>query len=237
MVQLVRDESGLSVYGGCNDWMASNYTHVACAACLQIISDVLGKVNGYSIALDCSTLHGMSYLDIRTRFTINGVLYNFQSLALPLFARHTGELMFEAFVKFMDALYPQRREALVGMSTDGDRSMTGRIQGLVTPVSEVTSTNLIRVWCGLHQLDIVMQQVFKNALDDKFYSTLTAVIGHLRRQQNLVTTMHSTCSKVSDTRWVSMDSVATRLTSNIIAVLDHFGKKQNALQTKYSGSF
>ncbi|KAH6600274.1 hypothetical protein BASA50_002450 [Batrachochytrium salamandrivorans] len=130
MVQLVRDESGLSVYGGCNDLMASNYTRVACAVCLQVISDVLGKLNGYSIALDCSTLHGMSYLDIRVRFTLHGILYNFHLLALPLFDRHTGELMFEAFVKFMDALYPPWRETLVGMSTDGDRSMTGEFMVL-----------------------------------------------------------------------------------------------------------
>jgi hypothetical protein len=226
MVQLVRDESGLSLYGGCTDLMASNYTRVACAVCLQIISDVLGEVKGYSIALDCSTLHGMSYIDIRIRFTLHGVLNNFHLLALPLFGRHTGELMFEALVRFMDALYLPWRETLVGISTDGDRSMTGRVQGLVTRVDAVTSTRLIRVWCGLHQLDLVMQQVFKRALDDEFYSNLTAVIGHLRRQQNLVTTMQSTCPKVADTRWMSMDKVATWLTSNSIALLEHFETKK-----------
>ncbi|KAH6600273.1 hypothetical protein BASA50_002449 [Batrachochytrium salamandrivorans] len=71
-----------------------------------------------------------------------------------------------------------------------------------------------------------MQQVFKSALDDDFYSTLTAVIGHLRRQQNLVATMRSMCPKVADTRWVSMDSVSTWLTTNIIALLEHFDTKK-----------
>ncbi|KAH6583989.1 hypothetical protein BASA61_007792 [Batrachochytrium salamandrivorans] len=226
MVQLVRDESGLSVYGGCNDLMASNYTRVACAVCLQVISDVLGKLNGYSIALDCSTLHGMSYLDIRVRFTLHGILYNFHLLALPLFDRHTGELMFEAFVKFMDALYPPMARNFGGHVHRWRSLNDGRIHGFVTQVGEVTSTKLIRVWCGLHQLDLVMQQVFKSALDDDFYSTLTAVIGHLRRQQNLVATMRSMCPKVADTRWVSMDSVSTWLTTNIIALLEHFDTKK-----------
>jgi hypothetical protein len=73
MVQLARHEIGLSVFGGCNDLMASDYTRVACAcaACLHILSDVLGMLTGYSIALNFSTLHGMSYLDIRTRFTLS----------------------------------------------------------------------------------------------------------------------------------------------------------------------
>ncbi|KAH9270731.1 hypothetical protein BASA83_007091 [Batrachochytrium salamandrivorans] len=102
----------------------------------------------------------------------------------------------------------------------------GKNPWLCDAVAEVTSTKLIRVWCGLHQLDLVMQQVFKSALDDDFYSTLTAVIGHLRRQQNLVATMRSTCPKVADTRWVSMDSVSTWLTTNIIALLEHFNTKK-----------
>jgi hypothetical protein len=66
----------------------------------------------------------------------------------------------------MDTSYPQWRETLVGMSTDGDRSMKGRIQSLVMRFREVISINLVRVWFGLHKIVIVMQEVFKNALDD-----------------------------------------------------------------------
>jgi hypothetical protein len=38
MVQLERDESGLGVYGGRSELIAFNYTRVACAAALQILS-------------------------------------------------------------------------------------------------------------------------------------------------------------------------------------------------------
>ncbi|KAE8903349.1 hypothetical protein PF003_g12931 [Phytophthora fragariae] len=45
-----------------------------------------------------------------------------------------------------------------------------------------------------------MKRVYKAALNDAFLSTLTAVIGHLRRQQLLISEMQTTCPKVADTR-------------------------------------
>ncbi|KAH6601738.1 hypothetical protein BASA61_001822 [Batrachochytrium salamandrivorans] len=226
MVQLVRDESGLSFYSGCSELIASNYMRVMCAVSLQILSEALYKVSGFSLALDSSTIHGMSYLDIRIRLTIKMVVYNYHLLAIPLFEQHTGENMFEVLVKFMDALYSPWREILISSSTDGARSMTGRIQGLATRIDQCTAGKLIRIWCGLHQLDLVMQRVFKASLDEKFYSTLTALIGHLRRQQTLISAMRSTCPKVADTRWISMESCTNWLTSHVITVQEHLHLKK-----------
>jgi hypothetical protein len=50
MVQLLRNESGLGVYGGCSELIASNYTWFACAVALQILSEALEHVSGFSIA-------------------------------------------------------------------------------------------------------------------------------------------------------------------------------------------
>lgn len=50
--------------------MASNYAQFACAASLQIIAEALNKTSGFSTALDCSTLHEMSYLDVPLRFIL-----------------------------------------------------------------------------------------------------------------------------------------------------------------------
>ena len=57
MTQLVRDESGLSFYSGCSEVLMSNYARVACAVSLQILSEALCSVSGFSLALDSSTLH------------------------------------------------------------------------------------------------------------------------------------------------------------------------------------
>ena len=169
---------------------------------LQILSDILSSVWGFSIALDSSTHQGKGYLDTRVRFYLRGKLHNFHVLAIPLFERHTAENMFRVAVKCFDVLCPTWRQRLIGVSTDGDRTMTGRIQGIATRFERETPNGIIRVWCGLHQLDLVMQRVFVAALDEEFLNYLTALIGYLRRQQNLVSDMRSTCPKVADTRWL-----------------------------------
>ena len=57
MVQMFKEHCSMSVYGGCNDTIASNYSQVACAHLLQIILDALhsSKVWTFSIALDSYT--------------------------------------------------------------------------------------------------------------------------------------------------------------------------------------
>jgi len=81
---------------------------------------------------------------------------NFHLLAVPLYEEHTAELMFGALSKFLDALSPEWKKVLVGVSTDGESAMTGRVRGLATRIEvAVRGKKLIRVWCGLHQLDLV----------------------------------------------------------------------------------
>ena len=71
---------------------------------------------------------------------------------------------------------------------------------------------MIRVWLGLHQLDLVMRHVFKLALDDEFLAILTRLTDHLLPQQNLISEIACTCPIVADTRWLSMPSVTSWLT-------------------------
>ena len=86
----------MSVYGGCNDTIASNYARFACAHSLHIISDALhsSKVWTFSIALDSFTHQSHSYLDVRARFMAENTIYNVHLLAIPLFQSHTSENMF-----------------------------------------------------------------------------------------------------------------------------------------------
>ena len=226
LMDCTRAESGIAAYGGCSDVVASNYTRFVCAYALQILSDVLGSRWAFAIALDGSTHQGLSYLDVRVRFEYIGILFNFHLMAIPLFERHTGENMFSVLTRFLDAVVGEWKRRCIAVSTDGARSMTGRLQGLVTRIADVCGSGLLRIWCGLHQLDLVMQRVYKAALDDRFYGKLTALIGHLRRQANLIADMRSTCPKVADTRWVSMHSVTTWLVDHRARVQRHLTEKQ-----------
>jgi hypothetical protein len=45
---------------------------------------------------------------------------------------------------------------------------------------------LIRFWCGAHQFDLVVAEVVQVFCGENWYSTLTAMIGYLQRQKNLV---------------------------------------------------
>lgn len=140
-----------------------------CAVALQNLSAVFGCWSGFSFALDSATVNGMSFLDVRARLALDGVLHNFHLLALPLYDYHTAQLLLDVAVKFLDALHPQWRHILVGVATDRANVMTGRTRGVVTLLEQqVVGRKLIRVWCGLHQLDLVLQRVFKAALRESF---------------------------------------------------------------------
>lgn len=152
--------------------------------------------------------------------------YSFHVLSLPLFDRHTVQIMFEVLFKFLDALYFEWRKFLVIVSSNGDRSMTGGIQGDLTRLSVEALLELYRIWSGLHQLDLLMQRVHWESLDEDLYSTLTGLIEHLRCQQNLVAQMRSTCPKVGDPRWVSMDTAASWMKKHIIVLTAHFDAKK-----------
>ncbi|GMF27015.1 unnamed protein product [Phytophthora fragariaefolia] len=203
IAHFVRDETGLSVYTGSTNTRVSNSARVLCAAALQYLSTTIDLVTGFSIALNTSTLHGKSYLDVRVRFSLKGALYNFHMMAIPLYQEHIGENTFASLSSFLDALAPEWRQLLVGVSTDGDSSMTGRIRGVATRLeASVPTTKLVRVWCALHQLDLVMQRVHKSSLDEEFLSTVASMTGHLRRQSILVMKIGSTCPLcIPSMRW------------------------------------
>ena len=84
----------------------------------------------------------------------------------------------------------------------------GRTSGVETRFQRLTKPNFIRLLCGAHQLDIRLQDSYTHFGDDKFYETLTVVIGYRRRQLNLIGDMRSKCLKVGDTRWESMSNIS-----------------------------
>jgi hypothetical protein len=201
-----RAESGLGICGGCSAVVASNYTRLVCAYCLQTLSDVLRQVWAFSIALDGSIHQGMSYVNVRVRFHFASKLLNLHLMAIPLFDRHTGENVFDVLVPFLDAVFPSRKKKCIAVSTDGARSMTGRSEGVVSRFHEVCQPGLVRIWCDLHQLDLVMQRVYKTALEGDFYKLLTALTGNLQRQVNLISNMNRRvrrCPMFAGSQWIS----------------------------------
>ncbi|KAI2493008.1 hypothetical protein MHU86_2095 [Fragilaria crotonensis] len=202
---------------------------VACAANLQKISELLQESWGFSIALDSATHQSTSYLDLRFRLYSkkHRKIYNVHGCALPLHDRHTGEVMFNMLTKFLDVLCPNWKVSMLGVATDGARNMTGRAVGVVTRLQQAMHPKcpMLRIWCGAHQLDLVMEHVMKKVVNESFFSIMLSFITHLSRQQKLVADMGTTCPRVVN-RWLSTYKVTNWFKLHRAELL-HYIEKSN----------
>ena len=155
----------------------------------------------------------------------NAGIINLHLLAIPVYDRHTGLVIFEVASKALDVLCPSWRDIIIGVSTDGERKMTGRVSGAATRFQNISKAGFIKIWCGAHQLDLVLQDAYCHFGNELFYGNLTASIGYLRRQQNLVKDMRSQAPKVADTRWESMSQVSSWFKLHRIAINNYFQVK------------
>ena len=115
---------------------------------------------------------------------------------------------------------------MITVSSDGYWPMTGIIMFLITQINHVTSPRLICVWFGLHKIDLVIQRVYRNGLNNEYFTTLTSLIKHLCHQQNLIQDMHITLMKVLTTRCLNIQSRRKWITDNIIHVQEHLDIKK-----------
>lgn len=145
LVNITKTVSHMSCFGGCNQARAASLIRVICAASLQKIAKLLRRQWAFSIALDVGSKQGSSYLDFRVRFEHQGKLHNVHLLAIPLFDRKSAETIFTAGSKLLDVIAPKWKSQLVGVSTDGERTMTGRLSGVATRFEQAREQHLPRV--------------------------------------------------------------------------------------------
>lgn len=115
---------------------------------------------------------------------------------------------------------------LVIISTDVARNMTVRHIVSVTRLAEGTFPCSYRSWFSAHQLYFVIQDFVSGLCEDTFYETLTALIGHLRRQQKQVANIISTYPTMDSTLCLSLVRVTTWLSKHREAVIRHLGEKE-----------
>ena len=146
---------------GINDLIVGQFVRVHVAVALQRIANMLSnydQVWAFSLAGDGSTHRGHSFFDLCLRLYWHGRLLNLHLVALPMFDRYTAENMFNMIAKLMDALFPYWRAKLIGVSSEGENTMTGRHRGLVSRLVSAAEYNVLRVWCAPHQIDIIVKQ-------------------------------------------------------------------------------
>jgi hypothetical protein len=161
----------------------------------------------FSIAFDGGNKSNQSYVDVRIRFCVENHVCNLHLVALPIHERCTGLNMKNLIKKFHDALCSGWNDKLIGKSTDGASNMSGRYQGVVTYLCNNTPHLVYRVWCGAHQLDLVVQSATRKLLEGEFVQFVTNLTGNLRRQKILILEMKAKCPRFIDIRWMSIAKV------------------------------
>ena len=111
----------------------------------------------FSLAFHASTHHDQSFFDVRVRVCYKGTISNIHMIGLRMFDRQKTEIIYNMLVEFIDAIYPYWRVKLHNASKDGENTMTGRHAGLVTRIARCAELNVLRVWCALHQIDIIVK--------------------------------------------------------------------------------
>ena len=225
---LVKEETGMGSLGSVTDYEVGQLCRIICAVNLQYLKELFKKLSAFSIGLNAGNNAGSSYLDIRMQCFFKGNLQNLHLLAIPMRERHTGEYQYNLVVSLLDVLAPNWRHQLIGIATDGASPMTGCIKGTCTRLSKKCHSRIFRIWCGAHQLDLVMKRAFNKLCNEKFLDTLTSVTGHLRCQQNLIADMKSTCPTFVTTRWLSMGKLLKWLIDKRVRLMRHFTEKKPA---------
>ncbi|RHY05403.1 hypothetical protein DYB36_006565 [Aphanomyces astaci] len=169
---------------------------------------------------DGSTHRGQSFFDLRLRLYWHGRLLNLHLVALPMFDCHTAENMFNMIVKLLDALFPKWRAKLIGVSSDGENTMTGRHRGLVTRLVAAAEYNVMRVWCAPHQIDIIAKKCADRIDGGTWIKFAYSYTVYLRTQFNLIIEMGAKCPKKTN-RWVHLGNVLKFLKENRRRLMTH----------------
>jgi hypothetical protein len=199
---------------------------------LQLLTTILNPNNrsswAFSLANDSSTHYGKSYFDNRIRIHINGKLYNIHAIAIPMFETHTGENMYLLITRFLDIVCPQWRTQLLGLGSDGASAMTGHLQGVVTRIASQSNNKIYRVWCGLHQLDLVLKHAYTELWDNEVVEIMKKFIQHLRQQHALIADMRATCPQLT-TRWLVMGQVCKWLLEKRIRLFEYINSAKKSI--------
>lgn len=153
--------TGLNGFSHMNRRKVSSYIRIGCLLALQDLNVIMEDAWTYSLALDMATYGSTHYLDVRVRLYGGGGIQNLHLVAVPVHERRTSENMFKVLERVLDQVSLSWRKKLLSVTTDGENKMTGRHQGFVTLIALACEFPIMRVWCGAHQLDLVMKKAFR----------------------------------------------------------------------------
>ena len=212
---------------GLNDHMVGQFARIIVGAALQDFGNLLSieRIWAFALAFDSSTHQATSFFDIRIRLPIRGNVYNLHLVAVPNFDRHTAVNTAALIYTIMDSIFSEWRTKLIGVSTDGENTMTGRHGGVVTLLERQATNKIVRVWCPIHQADLVVKKCINLLGDGLFYKQAHNLSVHLRKQANLIRDMKTTCPKDTN-RWVHFGNMIKWMLEHRRRILEHIVEKE-----------
>ena len=105
------------------------------------------------------------------------------------------------------------------------KKITGHIQGVATRFEQAILPELFRIWCGLHQLDLVLWWFYTELMDKSFYGILTNLISYLQQQFSLIAKMKSKAKTIVDTSWRSMSKEYNLFKVHRVQLLEYLVEK------------
>ncbi len=86
------------------------------------------------------------------------------------------------FLERLNNLAPDWRNRIISVTTDGASRTTGHYCGDASRFGNAALSGFYRVWCALHQHDLVLPQLYYSLCDDSFVGTVSLMTGHQQRQ-------------------------------------------------------
>lgn len=130
LINDVREETGMACYTGCTTLRCIRFARIVLASNLERIRQILQEAWTFSFAIDSGNVQSTIYLDIRVRFFWKGEIRNIHLLAVPVYGKKSAENLYELCESILDCIAPDWKDKLLGFSSDGEPTMTGRINGI-----------------------------------------------------------------------------------------------------------
>jgi hypothetical protein len=107
------------------------------------------------------------------------------------------------------------------VGTDGEPTMVGQLNGLVTRMACEAEHHILRIWCPPHQMDVV-----EMLYNGKWSKQAWLMLVYLCSQANLITRMNVKCPKKTN-RWVSLGVVLNFLKQYRRTIVQHVTANAN----------
>ena len=120
---------------------------------------------------------------------------------------------------------------MIGIGSDGANAMIGHLQDVVTRIAKASAnTKFYRVWCGLHQLDLVLKHAYTELWENEVVDIMKKFIAHLRQQSGLISEMQATCPQLT-TRWLAMGNVCKWLLAKRIILFEYINATKTPIKS------